>query len=744
MSSAPFLPKSLLSTSRSEFYDADGRKPEERSLLLTVKDKEGNETELPPGLQGSFFIVAPAGSEDSPPVVENSKTVLPTRNGWTHLLNGDGMVYRVDFAQTGAKYSSRFMETVTYLADKISHQKYPDLAYFNFGISRLSIFTGACNQANTAFLPISGGEDKPDRLLVTWDMGRPVEIDPVSLRVIAPIGKYSDWQPMQKVASSVMATKMLMSCAHPVVIPETNEVLTLNVVKSLRGLMSLPRLLPYILQNLATDFLLNAFLRKILKRVASRIELVINFLIGLAQLFGWLDRQDLFIINWDAKTDTSESWQVVLQDGSSVKLKQTSHQMGLTEDYVVFADTAFKIIVEDLIPSLSVRELKELNKAKKKIVAWLKLLRDYSTFPLLTDTAFYFIHRDQFKKSSSEENKVVATKVVLPGAAIAHFEVDHQNPNDEVTIHAALNQSTDFAEFIHSEDEPVSKNQKVADRMREMAGVFTGAMEVNRPATFVVDVKAGEVDHKATISTEQAEKYTWALGICTYSDTKPTRQFDDVYWTSFGAWSETVSEFMYEMYQDQYKNDPQRWEKFLRQVEEGKPTSLVRIHIDRQHGQPSLSVADTYEFPANETVTYFGNSPQFIPKASSTDSTDGYIVCTVNYSDELLSKPLNSEGSSSTWSANSEIWVFDAADLAKGPLCKLSHADMNFGMTVHTTWLPEIASPAEQREYKVREDFAAQVERSVKFHSRWCNRKEAKQLEQLFEEVYQQVEQSQS
>ncbi|MGL5808187.1 MAG: carotenoid oxygenase family protein, partial [Xenococcaceae cyanobacterium] len=51
-----------------------------------------------------------------------------------------------------------------------------------------------------------------------------------------------------------------------------------------------------------------------------------------------------------------------------------------------------------------------------------------------------------------------------------------------------------------------------------------------------------------------------------------------------------------------------------------------------------------------------------------------------------------------------EIWIFDAQNLQQGALYKLSHPKLNFGFTVHTTWLKEAVSPS-PRKYNIREDY---------------------------------------
>ena len=69
---------------------------------------------------------------------------------------------------------------------------------------------GWVNSANTAPLPWG------DRLFATWDAGRPVEVDPVSLEFVAEVGHRDGWGS----ALPAPVLPLIPSTAHPVVDPE--------------------------------------------------------------------------------------------------------------------------------------------------------------------------------------------------------------------------------------------------------------------------------------------------------------------------------------------------------------------------------------------------------------------------------------------------------------------------------------------------------------------------------------------
>jgi len=68
---------------------------------------------------------------------------------------------------------------------------------------------GAPNMVNTA--PLAWG----DRLFATWDVGRPAEIDPLSLRFLAEVGSAASWGGGSFPAKSVLP--FIFSSAHPIV-----------------------------------------------------------------------------------------------------------------------------------------------------------------------------------------------------------------------------------------------------------------------------------------------------------------------------------------------------------------------------------------------------------------------------------------------------------------------------------------------------------------------------------------------
>jgi len=166
------VPSSILTANRYELSD----------LPMHI---EGN---LPEDIQGHFFMVAPVGS------IASGGLPYPSKDS---ILNGDGMIYRLDFDEPGqVKVKTKLVKPPDYYADQASQpgSKYAQYGFKNYGITRFSLSLGFRNQLNTAFLPMPFPEDSLQRLLVTYDGGRPYELDTESLDLVTPVGSNREWQ----------------------------------------------------------------------------------------------------------------------------------------------------------------------------------------------------------------------------------------------------------------------------------------------------------------------------------------------------------------------------------------------------------------------------------------------------------------------------------------------------------------------------------------------------------------------
>ena len=99
------------------------------------------------------------------------------------------------------------------------------------GISRLSMFLGGVNYANTAVIPVNFKNDSGVSVLATYDTGRPLKLDPLSLEMITPIGYNKEWD--SSFPRFLQAPLLMIeSTAHPSWDPVEQVLYNVNFTKS--------------------------------------------------------------------------------------------------------------------------------------------------------------------------------------------------------------------------------------------------------------------------------------------------------------------------------------------------------------------------------------------------------------------------------------------------------------------------------------------------------------------------------
>ena len=865
------FPRAFMSISREELSNVE----------LTVRDAQGQPAKLPEDLRGHVFIIAFAGTPDSPPPKERpngavpAATVMPGAGGGTALFNGDGIAYRLDFHQpperspeTGKAWlTAQLIKTPAFFADKITHNShaYEDLRFVDVGIARFSVL-GLCNQINTAFVPVKVDSKRPPRLLVTNDVNRPYEIDPRTLKIVAPIGNLNPPAPdIKSVWPTIDAIpgvfEFLVSSAHPTAAfssedgKEKGELFMISSIKTTRGLLFRP----------ASD------------RNPG-------------------DKGKVFLLRWSVSPDGTETlnrWEVKHYNKSenreqSTQILQSTHMLGITENYVILVDTAMKteqietvflIVVNlfsailtllkslgaerhrrmqalegtfkilrrllkmavirprEVIEPLSVaidKQFQEMPLAsvtlKKPVGAALELIEqelekpedteepplevrlttsytqrfdpEAEVEPELSNTAkpnsfvtsvrrarqtvtapyravrnwlidrfikrlklrlsaqqnenttTYIVSRSQLDTPEAlEKQEIIAQRIEVPGA-FAHFLTDYQETqNGEIAIVAPMTDALDPGEFIDRYDRPqLLRNPDIDD----LSGMLPLGMDSNSLALIKINPKLDESDpnfcQKAELTFDKIQKDSkyltkeiyqkyrkdpLYLGLYAYRHDTP--QMTDIYVVQGGGWPELLTEFIYDLYKGYGKRGPRKRKISLKelkqQVAEGIPMIVTHVKISRDDQTAPLRVMQTYE--ADPGLMIF--SLQFVPRPQSRpdQGDEGYLLCTMVHTDHLYSH--SSDSPEPDWSDNSEIWIFDAKRLAAGPQYKLSHPNLNLGMTLHSTWLEEMA-PAPANDYSFEQDYGPRIDKFINNYVNTVRRDSAKEeareaLKDLFKQI---------
>lgn len=622
----PRVPASVLTAHRTELTE------------VPLRIVEGA---LPPDLVGHLFFVAPVGT------VANGG--LPYDRPTT-IMNGDGMVVRIDLAGSHATASSRLMRTWDERADQLTHDT-AALALLRFvpaGIARIGLL-GARDFANTAFQPMAE-PGAATRLLVTYDAGRPWELDPRTLTAITPVGHRGEW-----VASAFgsLPFPLFLSPAHPAYDTATRELFTVNYVRSPASLLGLSA--TGLLASLPGP--LRTVIEAILKTLggARTVRAVARELrdSGVADLLTKhvSDRHttpathSCDAIRWDGVGALART-ALQLADGTPVTIAQSVHQVALTREHFVILDTGFKLGVAQLFSDPLPHE-----------EALDALLRELLDAPQMPVTILYVVRRDALVAGGT----AIAQKIVIPVEA-DHFLADYDDSGGRLTVHVAHAPATDLAEWVR----PYDVQQYGGAAGPSYAGGFlaVGAMDVGRLGRYVIDTTSGAVvDAKVLVDDEKL----WAISLYAGAglggvEALPER-IESLFWASEGVFPDLLTRYVYDLYEKYPHRITPLSEIDQMPAQGGRPACIVRIDTG------SMTIADSLVLPTGTMVS----SLQFVARPGATPgSREGWLLCVVFTAERL------------------ELWILDAGDLRAAP-CKLVADELVVGFSLHTAWLPTLA-----------------------------------------------------
>ena len=673
------LPKSIMTASREEYYGQDAS---HMPIDLTVRYGA-----IPEDLHGFVYYDVPVGH------VDQGSEVGPG----TPVFSGDGLIYQLNFNEPGrAILKTRLANTPSFIADKVTNDapkksEYAKLRFSDMGLGRMNIKLGMRNDLNTAFLPFKGADDEQLRMLVTCDDGRPFEIDPATLETVTPIGYNKEWRPLMGegvkifgVPFGVMPFQLFMGTAHPVYDPTTSETFSANYGR--------PSVSPL---TAATTFIpdcdtLPELLWLLIKQLPKL--LMYFFMVLPVTIFSWIRKRIgnytgatfTYLLRWMGDGEL-ERWNVVTPDGRPVEMQQTLHQMAITEDYIILLDAAFKFSVTQMVSHFSPFNMNW---------HWLeRRARRLMTGPQLPNAYLYIIDRRQLETTAGQRSSqpsathnnppsITAQKVILPPEAL-HFLAEYDNPDGVLTLHLAHNSAACFAEWIREYDTLAYQPHGPVDPAF-LGMIAIGQVDISRIGRYKIDGKSGMVFDSRLVNSLDSPN-TFNLGLYTCLDEtvfgRPTRSMPNVYWMGGGMYNELLTQFIYDMYKNyRYRAIPLNM--FEELTREGKPSNLMRLNTE------TMEFVDHYTWAG----THVGLTPQFVPKKGNrTDPADGYIVCTVVSDVD-----------------GAEFWIFDAQDLSD-PVCILGDERIDFGVTIHSSWMPD--APARNAAYHVdlRQDYGKLV-----------------------------------
>ena len=347
----------------------------------------------------------------------------------------------------------------------------------------------------------------------------------------------------------------------------------------------------------------------------------------------------LEILVWDGE-GALQRVPIVTPDGQPLFVSQNAHQICVSRHHLVILDA-----------SGTIEPGKLLNHPNSEDAGQVLVPRP--------ESHFHIVDRDALRRSAGRP--VVARRAVIPRES-GHFMVDYDSTPDRVVIHSPHTTACDFAEWI----QPYDRHPHTGEPVRP--GLVNAITPVNHDVGVVgryeVDTRTGKV----VSQTAFFDDHTWGTGglVARNPLTSPAT-VGDVYHANSGF----PTDLAVSRIADGFRNHPFRIVPWADLPWEGVPTSLVRI--DHDAGR----VVDAFWYPGDR----FGWTPTFVPRrGTATGSADGYVISVV-FSDHLSPR-----------SSGTELWVFDAANLASGPVVRLGGGDLEVPLTLHSVWMDSLHS----------------------------------------------------
>ncbi|MCU0390651.1 MAG: carotenoid oxygenase family protein [Thermoflexibacter sp.] len=678
------------------------------------------EGKIPTDIYGHVFVNSPCGSVNSNglPFPATNKDGSPNREYASPIMNGDAYVFRFDFDETNkVKLKTRLLKTPCYYADlatqkdkpKADPHTYKNFFFRNMGISRISLALGARNELNTAVVPFQFSSDKASRMVATYDVGRPYEIDPVSLEVITPIGKNTEWLPATPPLLN-FPFPLVQSTAHPVFDPVNKIFYTVNFTKSTQTMLSSMELFEMMLvdekevENRLEGLLkevekgekktslakLNNFLKNIKLEIQGKPtwwKKILNWILG--EVEEYIEAKSktydsVYVMAWNGEQGKLDKWEVLDNEGKAITIKQCIHQISLTKDYLILIDSSFKFSIDILV-----------NNPFPNNQTIDRIIRQLISGEMEPFTDVYLVKRADLQEGVT---KVNAKKLVKPiPLECVHFTAEYENPNGIITLHTAHNSAACLAEWLRPFDISALNGQPID---KDYMGIFAlGDMDIGRIGKFEINAEKAEIVKESifcemgnTNTPNQIGANSWGVGLHTFrniiSPEIPTSNIKHIFWQTYGLNRDMLSQFIYGLYKD-YPNRKVPLPQLIALTQQQIPYTL--LHIDTT----TMQAKQVYVFPNNYNL----RSIQFIPKKGEAPTgidagLHGYIFCTM----------LIGEGQAPNTNYFNQIWIFDAQDLSR-PICKLAHQDMQFTFTLHCTWIPSLLPSESKYNVPVQEDY---------------------------------------
>jgi hypothetical protein len=370
------------------------------------------------------------------------------------------------------------------------------------------------------------------------------------------------------------------------------------------------------------------------------------------------------LIRWHGAAHL-EHFQLIDDNGDPVRIAQCVHQVAVTRNHVILQDSAFVVEMRQmavdaaalLLPGMPVRELfgSQTCEAQRPT------------------TVLYLIPRDQLRPRSggpaSDPTPVRCLRVEIPGESV-HFFAQYDD-DEKLEIIIPHTPTLDVSEWVHE-----------GERCSTARAPATTSPACRSPAPSPRAPSPSTPSTRAPASCSRPPHCAATRpGASPSAPTPPSRNSrieTMLYFNTSGFAPELVPQRMLKTYRTASTRPSCR----------SRPAAPAPPQLRRRHRH-----RDQLPVPARveHALPHLRPAPR-----QHRRPRDGYLVCLAHCADSVP-RPHDTSGE--------ELWIFDAADITAGPLCRLGHPELDFAFTIHSTWVPELRpSPRDYRVSILKDD----------------------------------------
>lgn len=556
------------------------------------------------------------------------------------LLNSNGMILKLELlANKSAEFSTALMRTPCFYAEEATLQGSIWDRFYRFtplSNLRVSIKLGVRNQLNGAIIPFWFGQNKQARLMVTFPAGAPFEINPslLELREMIGVGSWHE----SPVGEEEQPFPAVLNALQPVFDPIAQEFFTVNVAESSRMLSAVTAAFhwreyyPQVLKEHLSQFIQ----QQVNVSPCSLFDQLVDFFASL--------KEKLPSLNF-FRSSSFKKWRLFAKGKDSASLSKAYLFRWKGES----ALKQWQLLDEQGNP-ISGNGIWRLACTKDYLIlsctgcysllgeCLLSLFPEEESFRSFFESLRLELLNSQAthiylvcRKQLHEKNKQVRTLPIIVPECLGNLTaLAYDNPNGIITLLA----TSSHQPFVSPQWFLPSKSQH---QIRHI-----------KIKQMVLDTLTGEY-------LAQESRY--------FPFSAMQSPLIDAF-TYFQSLSANYS----------------ITHVYLKGCSQENAISQQRSCVICLNVQ-AMEAEEIYFFEQNIHLWSIQFVPRRLANTALPPTKNGYLLAIV-------------KTSSDSSSYCTEIWVFDAAHLSKGPICKLFHPDFSLGWVTSSVWVEELFTPS--------------------------------------------------